>query len=83
MAQGSDVEPGTAPVIGPLVATAAGRLGNSDYVIGEAGPKPSGGTAPMGRPGKPRNRWTPVLSSAPSGLLPRAGPGTARSWSAR
>ncbi len=46
--QGSDVEPGTAPVIGPLVATAAGRLGNSDYVIGEAGPQAVGWYSPDG-----------------------------------
>ena len=48
MVQGSDVEPGTAPVIGPLVATAAGRLGNSDYVIGEAGPQAVGWYSPDG-----------------------------------
>ena len=36
------------PVIGPLVATAAGRLGNSDYVVGEAGPEAVGWYSPDG-----------------------------------
>ena len=45
----SSVEPPlTAPVFGPLTATAAGRLGNSDYVVGEAGPQAVGWYSPDG-----------------------------------
>jgi hypothetical protein len=43
------VQAGSAPpVAGPLVATAAGRLGNSDYVVGEAGPQAVGWYSPDG-----------------------------------
>jgi hypothetical protein len=48
-AAGSAVQPAlTAPAGGPLVATAAGRLGNSDYVVGEAGAEAVGWYSPDG-----------------------------------
>ncbi|HXW79346.1 MAG TPA: hypothetical protein VEJ84_07590, partial [Acidimicrobiales bacterium] len=45
---GTGVAPLTTPVFGPLAATAAGRIGNSDYVIGEAGPQAVGWYSPDG-----------------------------------
>jgi hypothetical protein len=47
-ARNAVVPTSAAPIFGPLAATAAGRLGNSDYVVGEAGPQAVGWYSPDG-----------------------------------